>query len=260
LGACEAGLISLFGLDDKLWISQADVDFAVFVILDCIAGNLSEAGVATVQGFNTQSVTATASTTNSITTCTYTGTGLVLLLACQPNNYNLRVFPIHVEECEVTVSCQLEHDYRKDIQHRGTSQIRGSCRLAQCPQSSESCCRWSGPNEYNKLAVRLGYILIMEMDVTAFSRCLRPSEECRFRFSYSSSSVSEVPSSSYPFPPCSKPKTKNRVCGSGYRKACWLSDREWPRRASSRLPGLVPCLYEGRSTETRCILQGPRVF
>jgi hypothetical protein len=87
----------LFGLDDKLWISQADVDFAVFVILDCIAGNLSAAGVATVQGFNTQSVTATASTTNSITTCTYTGTGLVVLPACQPNNYNLRVFPVHVE-------------------------------------------------------------------------------------------------------------------------------------------------------------------
>jgi hypothetical protein len=57
----------------------------------------SAAGVATVQGFNTQSVTATASTTNSITTCSYAGTGFVLLPACQPNNYNLRVFPIHVE-------------------------------------------------------------------------------------------------------------------------------------------------------------------
>ncbi len=55
------------------------------------------AGVATIQGFNTQSVTATASTTNSITTCTYTGSGFVLLPACLPNNYNLRVFPIHVE-------------------------------------------------------------------------------------------------------------------------------------------------------------------
>jgi hypothetical protein len=54
-------------------------------------------GTATIQGFNTQSVAATASTTNSITTCTYSGTGFVLLPACQPNNYNLRVFPIHVE-------------------------------------------------------------------------------------------------------------------------------------------------------------------
>jgi hypothetical protein len=54
-------------------------------------------GTATIQGFNTQSVTATASTTNSITTCSYSGTGFVLLPACQPNSYNLRVFPIHVE-------------------------------------------------------------------------------------------------------------------------------------------------------------------
>jgi len=51
----------------------------------------------TIYGFNTQSVSATASTVNSITTCTYTGTGFVLNSSCQPNAYNLRNFPRHVE-------------------------------------------------------------------------------------------------------------------------------------------------------------------
>jgi len=61
-------------------------------------------GIATVQGFNTQSVTANAATTNGITTCTYSGTGFVSYYSggtsptsCLPNNYNLRVFPLHVE-------------------------------------------------------------------------------------------------------------------------------------------------------------------
>jgi hypothetical protein len=52
----------------------------------------------TIDGFNHQSVTATATTVNSITTCTYgSGTGFVLNSSCQPNAYNLRVFPLHVE-------------------------------------------------------------------------------------------------------------------------------------------------------------------
>jgi hypothetical protein len=52
----------------------------------------------TIDGFNHQSVTATATTVNSITTCTYgTGTGFVLNSSCQPGAYNLRVFPLHVE-------------------------------------------------------------------------------------------------------------------------------------------------------------------
>jgi len=51
----------------------------------------------TIYGFNTQSVTATATSTNSITTCAYSGTGFVLNPSCQPNQYNLRAFPRHVE-------------------------------------------------------------------------------------------------------------------------------------------------------------------
>jgi hypothetical protein len=51
----------------------------------------------TIYGFNTQAVTATATTVNSITTCTYSGTGFVLNSSCQPNAYNLRDFPRHVE-------------------------------------------------------------------------------------------------------------------------------------------------------------------
>lgn len=51
----------------------------------------------TIYGFNTQAVTAVPSTVNSITTCTYSGTGFVLNPQCQPNSYNLAVFPRHVE-------------------------------------------------------------------------------------------------------------------------------------------------------------------
>jgi hypothetical protein len=52
----------------------------------------------TIDGFNLQSVTATSSSTNGITTCTYgSGTGFVMNTSCQPNSYNLRVFPVHVE-------------------------------------------------------------------------------------------------------------------------------------------------------------------
>jgi hypothetical protein len=54
-------------------------------------------GTAFIQGFNVQSPTTTATTTNSITTCTYSGIGFVTNSSCQPNSYNLRVFPTHVE-------------------------------------------------------------------------------------------------------------------------------------------------------------------
>jgi Carboxypeptidase regulatory-like domain len=51
----------------------------------------------TIYGFNTQAVNATSTSVNSIVTCTYTGTGFVLNSSCQPNSYNLRAFPRHVE-------------------------------------------------------------------------------------------------------------------------------------------------------------------
>ncbi len=53
--------------------------------------------VPTIYGFNTQAVTAAATTTNSITTCTYSGSGFVLNSSCQPNTYNLSDFPRHIE-------------------------------------------------------------------------------------------------------------------------------------------------------------------
>src|SRR6266702_1110880 len=63
------------------------------------------AATPTVYGFNAQSVTAVPSTpVNGAYSCTYTGTGFVTstsvasgLPSCYPTNYNLRVFPIHVE-------------------------------------------------------------------------------------------------------------------------------------------------------------------
>lgn len=64
----------------------------------------TSAATPTVYGFNAQAVTATSASTNSVTTCNYTGTGFVLPTStpsgapsCTPTNYNLRVFPIHVE-------------------------------------------------------------------------------------------------------------------------------------------------------------------
>jgi hypothetical protein len=51
----------------------------------------------TIYGFNTQAATAVSSSVNGIVTCSYTGTGFVLNTTCQPNNYNLRDFPRHVE-------------------------------------------------------------------------------------------------------------------------------------------------------------------
>jgi hypothetical protein len=60
-------------------------------------------GVNYIQTFNTQSVTSVSATTvNGVTTCSYTGTGFVSssvtnYAVCQPNGYNLRVFPLHVE-------------------------------------------------------------------------------------------------------------------------------------------------------------------
>jgi len=53
--------------------------------------------VPTIYGFNTQAVTATSTSTNSITTCSYSGTGFVLNSSCQPDTYNLADFPRHVE-------------------------------------------------------------------------------------------------------------------------------------------------------------------
>jgi hypothetical protein len=53
--------------------------------------------VPTIYGFNAQAVTATATTVSGITNCSYSGTGFVLNSSCQPNNYNLRNFPRHVE-------------------------------------------------------------------------------------------------------------------------------------------------------------------
>jgi hypothetical protein len=53
--------------------------------------------VPTIYGFNTKAVTATATTINSITTCSYSGTGFVLNSSCQPDTYNLADFPRHVE-------------------------------------------------------------------------------------------------------------------------------------------------------------------
>jgi hypothetical protein len=58
--------------------------------------NLST-GSAYIQGFNIQAATATPVTTNGITSCTYAGIGFVTNSQCQPNSYNLRVFPTHVE-------------------------------------------------------------------------------------------------------------------------------------------------------------------
>jgi hypothetical protein len=61
----------------------------------------------TINGFNLQSVTVTPVNSNGITTCTYQGTGFVSIYSpstnslseasCQPNAYNLRNFPRHVE-------------------------------------------------------------------------------------------------------------------------------------------------------------------
>jgi hypothetical protein len=42
-------------------------------------------------------VNATFTSVNSIVTCSYSGTGFVLNSSCQPNAYNLRAFPRHVE-------------------------------------------------------------------------------------------------------------------------------------------------------------------
>lgn len=53
--------------------------------------------VPTIYGFNTQAATATSTSTNGITTCTYTGAGFVLNPSCQPDTYNLADFPRHVE-------------------------------------------------------------------------------------------------------------------------------------------------------------------
>jgi hypothetical protein len=53
--------------------------------------------VPTIYGFNTQEAPAVPTNVNGITTCTYSGTGFVLNSSCQPNSYNLRDFPRHVE-------------------------------------------------------------------------------------------------------------------------------------------------------------------
>lgn len=60
--------------------------------------NLASGGSAYVQWLNPGNVTATSSVnaTTGATTCTYTGTGFVTASACQPNGYNLRVFPTRI--------------------------------------------------------------------------------------------------------------------------------------------------------------------
>jgi hypothetical protein len=57
---------------------------------------LSSGGSDYVQWLNPGNVTATATTTNGITTCTYTGNGFVTNPSCQPNAYNELVFPTRV--------------------------------------------------------------------------------------------------------------------------------------------------------------------
>jgi hypothetical protein len=52
-----------------------------------------DSGVFNVQWLNPGNVTATV---NSNGSCTYTGTGFVTNPSCQPNGYNLRVFPTRV--------------------------------------------------------------------------------------------------------------------------------------------------------------------
>ena len=57
---------------------------------------LSSGGYDYVQWLNPGRAVATAVTTNNITTCSYSGTGFVTNPSCQPNGYNLTVFPTRV--------------------------------------------------------------------------------------------------------------------------------------------------------------------
>jgi hypothetical protein len=50
-----------------------------------------------IQWFKTGNVVATPSTVNGVTTCNYSGTGFVTNATCQPNGYNLRVFPTRIQ-------------------------------------------------------------------------------------------------------------------------------------------------------------------
>jgi hypothetical protein len=52
-----------------------------------------------IQWFKTGNVVATPSVNpmTGVTTCSYSGTGFVTNPTCQPNSYNLRVFPTHIE-------------------------------------------------------------------------------------------------------------------------------------------------------------------
>ena len=57
---------------------------------------LSTGGSNYVQWLNPGNVTATATTVNGVTTCTYTGNGFVTNPSCQPNAYNELVFPTRI--------------------------------------------------------------------------------------------------------------------------------------------------------------------
>jgi hypothetical protein len=57
---------------------------------------LSSGGYDYVQWLNPGRAVATAVTTNNITTCSYSGTGFVTNPSCQPNGYNLLVFPTRI--------------------------------------------------------------------------------------------------------------------------------------------------------------------
>ncbi len=71
------------------------------------AFNTTSSTVPTIYGFNTQSVGVTSSSTNGITSCSYTGTGFVSFYSvatpgsneasCQATSYNLADFPRHIE-------------------------------------------------------------------------------------------------------------------------------------------------------------------
>jgi hypothetical protein len=74
--------------------------------------NLGNGGYDYVQWFNVGNVTATVS--NGV--CTYTGTGFVTNPACQPNSYNLRVFPTHVKDVRQQgpngINCNMQRTFK----------------------------------------------------------------------------------------------------------------------------------------------------
>lgn len=57
---------------------------------------LASGGSNYVQWLNPGTATASATSANGVTTCTYSGNGFVTNPTCQPNGYNERVFPTHI--------------------------------------------------------------------------------------------------------------------------------------------------------------------